>query len=165
MNSGKFILIICLLTTLPSLVIAESNIPGWGKAKWGMTYSKVKKIYELNHWEPGDSAVCKMKKKVRIMGRDFAVAFYFDERSASGALYKVVLVHFNNNKTDASWLTFVKEILVEKYGNPISFDIKDNMKTSRWTKSEGRLKLTTLRDRTVMCAIEYFAVHMESEKL
>lgn len=165
MKSGKFILIICLLTTLPSLVIAESNIPGWGKAKWGMTYSKVKKIYELNHWEPGDSAVCKMKKKVRIMGHDFAVAFYFDERSASGALYKVVLVHFNNHKTDASWLTSVKEILVEKYGNPISFDIKDNMKTSRWTKSEGRLKLTTLRDRTVMCAIEYFAVHMESEKL
>ena len=165
MNSGKFLFLICLLILLPSLVIAESNIPGWGKAEWGMTYSQVKKLYELNQWEPGDHPVCKMKKKVRIMGRDFAVAFYFDERSASGVLYKVVLVHFNNDTTDASWLNAVKEILVEKYGNPISFDIKGNMKTSRWTKSEGRLKLTTLKDRTVMCAIEYFAVRMESEKL
>ena len=130
-----------------------------------MTYSKVKKLYELNNWEPGDNPVCKMKKKVRIVGHDFAVAFYFDERSASGALYKVVLVHFNNDTSDASWLNAVKEILVEKYGNPVSFEVKENMKTSSWDKSEGRLKLTTLRDRTVMCAIEYFAVRMESEKL
>ena len=165
MKSGKSLFLICLLTVLPSLVIAESDIPGWRKAKWGMTYSQVKKLYELNQWEPGDHPVCKMKKKVRIMGRDFAVAFYFDERSAKGALYKVILVHFNSDTTDASWLNSVKDILVEKYGNPISFDIKGNMKTSRWTKSEGQLKLTTLTEGTVMCAIEYYAVRMESEKL
>ena len=130
-----------------------------------MTYSKVKKLYQFNQWEPGDSPICKMKKKVRIMGHDFAVAFYFDERSAGGALYKVVLVHFNNDTSDASWLNSVKEILVEKYGNPISFEIKDNMKISRWRKSEGRLKLTTLTGKTVMCAVEYDAVQTEGRKL
>jgi hypothetical protein len=165
MHLRRIYFLVFLLTGLPSLAAAESDIPGWGDVKWGMTYSQVKKIYELNQWEPGDPPVCKMKKKVRILGRDFAVAFYFDERSNRGTLYKVVLVHFDDDKTDDSWLSSVKDILVEKYGNPISFDIKGNMKTSRWTKPEGRLKLTTLNGKTLMCAIEYFAFRRESEKL
>ena len=115
MYPQKMIVFICLLITLPSMAIAESNIPGWGKAKWGMTYSKVKKHYEINPWEPGDIPFCKMKKKVRIAGHDFAVAFYFDERSLNGVLYKVVLVHFNKDRLDTSWLNSIKGILVEKY--------------------------------------------------
>ncbi len=165
MHPKRYLFLMCLLVALPLLAFADSDIPGWRNAKWGMTYSEVKKLYELNHWEPGNTPTCKMKNKVKIMGRDFTVAFYFDQRSTSGLLYRVVLVHFNTDQTDASWLNSIKNIIVEKYGNPISFDIKDNMKTSWWTKSEGRLKLMTLTGKTVMCAIEYIAVRTESEKL
>jgi hypothetical protein len=146
-------------------VFAESDIPGWGKAKWGMPHSEVTKLYDLNSWEAGDTPISKLKNRVKIMGHDFAVAFYFDERSAEGKLYKVALAHFDMTKRDSAWLNSIKNILVEKYGNPTLFDVQDKMKISRWTKSAGQLKLTTLTGKTVMCAIEYISVRMESEKL
>jgi hypothetical protein len=99
------------------------------------------------------------------MGHDFGVAFYFDERSANGKLYKVVLAHFDTTKMDTDWLNSIKNTLVEKYGNPTLFDVKDTMKVSLWSKSAGQLKLTTLTGKTVMCAIEYISVGTESEKL
>ena len=99
------------------------------------------------------------------MGHDFGVAFYFDERSADGKLYKVALAHFATTRGNVPRLIPIKNILVEKYGNPSSFDVKDKMKISRWTKSAGQLKLTTLTGNTVMCAIEYLSVGTESEKL
>ena len=77
----------------------------------------------------------------------------------------MVLAHFDTTKVDVARLIAIKNILVEKYGNPISFDVKDKMKVSRWTKSAGQLKLTTLTGNTVMCAIEYLSVGTESEKL
>ncbi len=165
MRLKKKLLLICLLAVLPSVVFAESEIAGWGKAKWGMSHAEVKKIYELNSWEPGTSPTCKMKQKIKIMGRDFAVAFYFDQRSADGKLYRVVLAHFNNDVTDVLWLKSIKDMLVEKYGNPDTFDIHGKMKASRWIKSENRLKLTTLTGKTVMCAIDYTSLGPESKKL
>ena len=114
MYSSRYLFLICLITAVPSLVFAESDIPGWGKAKWGMTYSEVIKLYELNHWESGDTPISKMKKRIKIMNHDFAVAFYFDERSAGGKLYKVALAHFDTSKMDASWLNSLKNILVRK---------------------------------------------------
>ena len=93
------------------------------------------------------------------------MAFYFDQRSADGKLYRVVLAHFNSDVTDVLWLSSIKDILVEKYGNPDSFDIHGKMKTSRWMQSENQLKLTTLTGKTVMCAIEYISLHSESKKL
>jgi len=165
MRLDRYLFLICLLAVLPAVVFAESEITGWGKTKWGMTQTEVKKIYELNPWEPGNIPICKMKQKIKIMGHDFAVAFYFDQRSADGKLYRVVLAHFNNDITDVSWLKSIKEMLVEKYGNPDSFDIHGKMKTSRWMKSENQLKLTTLTGKTVMCAIEYISLHSESKKL
>ncbi len=165
MQRIRFLMMIGILIALPALVSAESGIPGWGKAKWGMTHSALKKHFGLNPWEPGNTPNCKSKKKIRIWGRDFAVAFYFDERSASGKLFKVVLVHFNNDKGDTAWLNSIKDMLVEKYGNPGSFEVKEKMKISHWKKSDGQLKLTTLTGRTVMCALEYMAVSMEGKKL
>jgi hypothetical protein len=146
-------------------VIAESDITGWGKVKWGMTHSEVKKLYKLKDWESGTPPVSKMKKKINIWGHDFAVAFYFDERSVNGKLYKVALAHFDASRMDASWLNSIKNILVGKYGDPSSFDVKNNMKVSMWKKPTGQLKLTTLSGKTVMCAIEYFSALTESEKL
>ena len=165
MHPKRYLPLICLAAVLPHLVFAESDIPGWGKAKWGMPFSEVTKLYGLKNWEPGDTPISKLKKKVKIMGHDFAVAFYFDERSTKGKLYKVVLVHFNTTDMDAARLSAIKNILVEKYGNPSAFDVKDKMKISRWIKSAGQLKLTTLTGKTVMCAIEYISVGTESEKL
>ena len=153
------------MVVLPSLGLAESEITGWAKAKWGMSHAEVNKIYELNPWEPGTSPACKMRQKIKIMGRDFAVAFYFDRRSANGKLYRVVLAHFNNDVTDVLWLKSVKEMLVGKYGNPDSFDINGKMKASRWIQPDNRLKLTTLTGKTVMCAIEYISMGSESKKL
>lgn len=161
----RYLVLICLIAALPPLVFAESDIPGWGKAKWGMSHSELKKLYELNNWEAGDTAISKLKKRIKIMGHDFAVAFYFDERSANGKLYKVVLAHFDSKKMDSAWLNSIKNIIVEKYGNPAFFDVKDNMKISMWTKTAGLLKLTTLTGKTVMCAIEYISVGTESKKL
>ena len=89
MHPGRYLFLVFLLFVQAPLVFAESDIPGWGKVKWGMTYAEVNKIYELNQWEPGKIPTSKMKKKVKIMGHDFAVAFYFDERSNNGILYKV----------------------------------------------------------------------------
>lgn len=165
MHPGRYLFLICLIAALPPLVFAESDIPGWGNAKWGMPYSEVTKLYELNNWEVGDTPISKLTKRVKIMGHDFAVAFYFDERSANGKLYKVALAHFDTTNLDAAWLNSIKNILVEKYGNPKSFDVKDKMKISIWVKSAGQLKLTTLTGKTVMCAIEYISVRTESKKL
>jgi len=168
MNFARFLILICVLMVWPAQVSAESTIPGWGKAKWGMTHSTVKKHFDLRPWEPGSTPTCKLKKKIRIWGRDFGVAFYFDERSAGGKLYKVVLVHFNApaaDPGDATWLNSIKDMLVEKYGNPESFRVKEKMKISRWINSEGQLKLTTANGRTVMCALEYMAVRTEVKKL
>ena len=150
---------------LPSLALAESDITGWAKAKWGMSHAEIAKIYELNPWEPGPSPTCKMKQKVKILGRDFGVAFYFDQRSAAGKLYRVVLAHFNKDVTDVLWLKSVKEMLVAKYGNPDTFEIHGQMKASQWQKSENQLKLTTVTGQTVMCAIEYVSLGPESNKL
>ena len=165
MHLSRYFFTICLIVVLPSVVLAESDIPGWGKAKWGMAYSEVKKLYDLNHWELGNPPICKMKKRIKIMGHDFAVAFYFDERSPSGRLYKVALACFDTSKMDSSWLNSINRILVEKYGNPTLFDVKDKMKVSMWKKSAGQLKLTTLTDKSVICAIEYISTLTESEKL
>lgn len=165
MHPGRYLFLICLIAALPPLVFAEPDIPGWGSAKWGMPYSEVTKLYELNNWEVGNTPISKLKKKVKIMGHDFAVAFYFDERSANGKLYKIALAHFDTTNLDPAWLNSIKDILVEKYGNPTSFDVKDKMKISMWAKSAGQLKLTTLTGKTVMCAIEYISVRTESEKL
>lgn len=165
MRPNKYLLLICFLVVLPSLGLAKSEITGWGKAKWGMSHAEVNKIYELNSWEPDTSPTCKMKQKIKIMGRDFAVAFYFDQRSTNGKLYRVVLAHFDDDVTDVLWLKSVKEMLVEKYGNPDTFDIDGKMKASRWIQPDNRLKLTTLTGKTVMCAIEYISMGSESKKL
>ena len=165
MRPKQYLFLICLLAVLPSLAMAESDITGWGKAKWGMSHAEVTKIYELNSWEPGTNPTCKMKQKIKVMGHDFGVAFYFDQRSASGKLYRVVLAHFNKDVTDVLWLKSVKEMLVEKYGNPDTFEIHGKMKTSQWKKSENRLKLTTVTGTNVMCAIEYISLGSESKKL
>ena len=165
MHPGRYLFLICLIATVPLLVFAEADILGWGKAKWGMPHSAVTKLYELNNWEAGDTPISKLKKKIKIMGHDFAVAFYFDERSANGKLYKVALAHFDTTQRGDAWLDSIKNILVEKYGNPTLFDVKGKMKISVWTKSAGRLKLTTLTGKTIMCAIEYISVRTESEKL
>jgi hypothetical protein len=165
MRPKQYLLPICLFALLPGLAFAESEISGWGKAKWGMSHAEVAKIYVLNSWEPGTNPTCKMKQKIKIMGHDFAVAFYFDQRSAAGKLYRVLLAHFNNDITDVLWLKSVKEMLVEKYGNPDTFEIHGEMKASRWKKSENRLKLTTVTGKTVMCSIEYISLGPESKKL
>ena len=159
------LMLIAVLLALPSQGPAETDIPGWGKAKWGMTHSAVKKQYDLNPWELGNPPTCKLKKKIRIWGRDFSVAFFFDERSPSGKLFKIVLVHFDGQKRETLWIDAIKDLLVEKYGNPQSFEVRDKMKISHWKKTEGQLKLTTLSGQTVMCALEYSAVRLEGKKL
>ena len=165
MQSRRYLLLLWLIVALPQLGLAESDIEGWGNTRWGMPHSKVAKLYELNNWETGKTPICKLKKRVKILGHDFGVAFYFDERSAKGKLYKVVLAHFDATSMEAAWLYSIKDMLIEKYGNPTLFTVKDNMKISRWTKSSGQLKLTTLTGKTLMCAIEYISVRVESEKL
>jgi len=165
MHSKGLLFFVFLFLVPPLSVLADSDISGWGKTKWGMTHAEVGKLYDLDPWEPGSTPSCKMKKKIKVLGHDFVVAFYFDERSPSGKLYKVVLVRFDPDQTDGSWLNSIKKILVEKYGNPAFFEVENSMKISRWITSEGQLKLTTLEGRTMMCAIEYIAVRSESEKL
>lgn len=165
MHSKRYLLLAILIALLPCLALAESQISGWGDAKWGMTHADIKKIYDLQPWEPDKIPTCKMKQKIKIMGRDFGVAFNFDRRSAEGKLYRVVLAHFNRDITDVLWLKSVKEMLVEKYGNPDIFEIHGKMKVSRWKKGENRLKLTTLTGTTVMCAIEYISLGPERKKL
>lgn len=168
MHLVRCLILISILIVLSAQASAESAIPGWGKAKWGMAHSAVKKHFDLNPWEPGSTPTCKLKKKIRIWGRDFGVALYFDERSAEGKLFKVVLVHINSSGADqgnTTWLNSIKDMLVEKYGNPDSFTVKEKMKISHWINSEGQLKLTTVNSRTVMCALEYMAVSAEGKKL
>ena len=165
MNLARYISLAVILALLPFPALAESDITGWAKAKWGMSHAEIAKLYELNPWEPGSSPTCKMKQKVKILGRDFGVAFYFDQRSAEGKLYRVVLAHFNKDVTDVLWLKSVKEMLVAKYGNPDTFEIHGKMKASQWQKSENKLKLTTVTGQTVMCAIEYVSLGPESKKL
>lgn len=165
MHRIQALMMICILVALPALVSAQSAIPGWGKAKWGMTHAALKKHFDLSPWEPGSIPTCKSQKKIRIWGHDFSVAFYFDERSAGGKLFKVALVHFDNTPENSAWINSIKDMLVEKYGTPGSFEIKKHMKISQWKEADGQLTLTTLADQTVMCALEYMAVRMEGKKL
>ena len=144
---------------------AEDDISGWGKTKWGMTHAEVNKLYTLDNWEPGDSTMCRMKDKITIQGHTFVVAFYFDQRSQKGKLFKVVLVHFNGNRSKKAWLNEISKMLIEKYGGPTSFEIVENMKISRWVRPEGELKLSTVASEKIMCAIEYLAIRTESQKL
>ncbi|UCD77774.1 MAG: hypothetical protein JSW26_20520 [Desulfobacterales bacterium] len=165
MNSMRFLFFLLIFVALPAPALTESNIPGWGKAQWGMTHSEIEKHYALKPWEADDIPTCRLKNRVRIWGHDFGVAFYFDERSDKGKLYKVVLVHFNNNTNDTAWLNSIKDLLVEKYGNPETFSVNAKMKISQWTKSDGQMKLTTLAENNVMCAIEYISLREADEKL
>lgn len=165
MPAKRLLFLFFLFVGLPVLALAESNISGWGKAQWGMTYSAIKKHLALNPWEPGDIPTCKLKNRIRIWGQEFGVAFYFDERSEKGRLYKVVLVHFDDNTTDTDWLNSIKDLLVEKYGNPESFEVQGKMKISRWTKTDGQMKLITMTEKNVMCAIEYTSRRVADEKL
>ena len=165
MKSNRFLFFAILFVLLPGISFAEPEISGWGKAKWGMSHAEIKKIYDLNSWEPDKVPACKMKQKIKIMGRDFGVSFYFDRRSDEGKLYRIVLAHFNNDISDVIWMKSVKEMLVEKYGNPDTFEIHGKLKTSKWQHAQNRLKLTTLTGTTVMCAIEYLSLGPEAEKL
>jgi len=58
-----------LIAALPPLVFAESEIPGWGKAKWGMSYAEVSKLYELSKWEAGDTPISKLKNRIKSVWR------------------------------------------------------------------------------------------------
>ena len=153
------------LLVISKPLYAESDIVGWGKAKWGMSHSELSKLFEIAAWEQADPPTCKLKNRIKILGHGFAVAFYFDRRSPEGKLYKITLVHFDPNTKDTSWLETIKELLVEKYGNPTLFEINADIKKSKWLKSEGQLGLSTVTGNTIMCAIEYVSTRVEGEKL
>jgi hypothetical protein len=164
-TATRFLFLLLLFAVQPALALTESNITGWGKAQWGMTYSEINKHFALNPWEPGEIPTCKLKNRIRIWNQEFGVAFYFDERSEKGKLYKVVLVHFDDQVADTSWLNSIKDLLVEKYGNPESFVVQDKVKISRWMKSDGQMELMTKTEKNVMCAIEYISRRMADDKL
>ena len=159
------LIVIIFLVGFASNTVAENEITGWGKTKWGMTHAQVNKLYPLDQWEHGESTMCRMKDKVTINGHPFVVAFYFDQRSQKGRLYKVVLVHFNRNRAKKAWLNDIGKMLMEKYGGPNSFEIIENMKISKWQKPEGQIKLSTVASEKIMCAIEYVAIRAEGQKL
>lgn len=165
MQTRIYLLCIISLVVFSHTAGAEIDIAGWGKTKWGMTHAEVNKLYTLDAWEHGDSTMCRMKDKITIQGHAFVVAFYFDQRSPKGKLFKVVLVHFNRNRSKKAWLNEISKMLMEKYGGPTSFEITENMKISRWLKPEGHIKLSTLAAEKIMCAIEYVAVRTEGQKL
>jgi hypothetical protein len=119
----------------------------------------------LKQWREPSAAPCVGEQAVDAVGHSTQRTADDDQRSADGKLYRVVLAHFNNDITDVIWLKSVKDMLVEKYGNPDTFDIHGKMKASKWIKSENRLKLTTLTGKSVMCAIEYTSLGSESKKL
>ena len=68
MFSIRYFLLLYLITSIPSLVFAESDITGWGKVKWGMTHSEVKKLYELKDWESGPPPGQQNEKKDHHLG-------------------------------------------------------------------------------------------------
>ena len=47
MRPKKYLYSIFLLATLAPMVSAESDINGWRNAKWGLTHTEVKKIYDI----------------------------------------------------------------------------------------------------------------------
>jgi hypothetical protein len=112
---------------------------------------------------PNRAQLCYCRVSGKIWGRSGKTQF--DTRSASGKLYKVTLVHFNHEKKDADWMHAIKDMLVQKYGNPVTFEAQESMKTSFWKQPDGQLKFTTLTGQTVMCAMEYMAVSTEKTKL
>ena len=165
MHGTRVLFLLFFFAALPASALTGSDITGWGKAQWGMTHSQISKHFALYPWEPGEIPTCKLKNRIRIWNQEYGVAFYFDRRSAKGKLYKVVLVHFDDHVTDTDWLNQIKDLLVEKYGNPESFVIHDNVKISRWMKAEGQMELMTKTGKTVMCVIEYISRQMADEKL
>ena len=163
------ILMICIIFCLPFIstsLFAETDILGWGKAKWGMTLSQIAKLYDIKGLGVrGEHYACELKEKIKIQGHDFIVIFWFDEPSPSGKLYQVALVA-QEKISDSNMFRSVLGLLIEKYGKPDSYQLKSFSKTSLWLKTSGQLEFkTSIPEDTVYCAIEYTAVGSDADKL
>ena len=132
-------IITCLFACLSFFVAplsAKTDIFGWGKVKWGMTYSQVAALYDLEDWGKDKPPRCYMKEGVIFHGHDFKLSFQFDERSSSGRLVKVALVDMPLMSSTAK---SISKFFVEKYGKPDSTDREFGHTDLYWFKPTGHL--------------------------
>lgn len=167
-------LLLCIIFCLPLIatsLFAETDILGWGKAKWGMTQSQLKKLYEIEKCtEFEGTLMCALIEKLNIQGHNFKLVFTFDENSPSGKLIKISMSS-TATTLDENAFGSVLGLLVRKYGQPDSKKSYSIAKTSLWLKTSGQLEFQTMFDRAspnsafVLCIIDYIAVVSDANRL
>jgi hypothetical protein len=158
-----FICMVSYLSFIATYLFAETDILGWGKARWGMTYSQIAKLYDIEDFQ-NDPPRCFKKEQTVIQGHSFNVVFFFDNFSLSGKLNKVVVqvVKEGKEKYDS-----VFRLLVGKYGKP-DFDKVNALGIHHifWLRPSGQLEYYVYELRgMVACCITYAAKSSDSEKL
>lgn len=181
----KIISITAISTLLPAFVtFASTDIVGWGKLKWGMTYGQVASLYQIESFEEFDEYIeernariadyvlknfvpdfpptVRLKQKITIQGHKFAVLLCFDQKSEDSKLYKIEL-HSHTNESTVDPYASISELLVRKYGDP-SYKKQENISGYEitemlWGRPSGRIKLglRQVSGEFALCQIEYIA--------
>ena len=148
---------------------AESDIKGWKKAEWGMTYSQISDIYQLTNLKKNpreiqetQDAICTIIGNRHIAGIEFYHAtFTFDRQTDDGRLKEVYFskrdykgyVYSGYNSLQIMKMQnedFDQLILLfnEKYGK---YDSREPNKAGRmvmdyveWKRKSGTLKIIKL---------------------
>jgi hypothetical protein len=150
------------LSFIATYLFAETDILGWGKARWGMTKSQIEKLYDIDYFQ-NDPPRCFKKEAIVIKGHSFNVGFFFDDFSPSGKLNEIMLqVAEEGKKTYDS----VFRLLVGKYGNPDSAEVAYLGVHRFWLRHSGQIEFYVhiVGDMSA-CCIKYTATTSDSEKL
>ena len=169
-------LIALFLLSTASNALSETDILGWGKVKWGMTYSQVAGLYDLGDWDFPNIRnwhQSHAKRSVNIQGLNFKLSFLFDEKTPNGKLYGVLLINIERNPKNDEIYDGIARLLTSKYGKPESV-IDDTslsgfsaLRTSLWLKKSGQIELD-IRIHSVhgaVCKITYVSVGSDIDKL
>jgi hypothetical protein len=170
-------LIALFLLSTASNALSETDILGWGEAKWGMTYSQVSKLYDLGDWDFPNIRnwhQCHAKRSVNIQGLDFKLSFLFDEKTPNGKLYGVLLINIERNPKNDEIYDGIASLLASKYGKPESVIVDDTslsefsaVRTSLWLRKSGQteLKIIIHPDHGSTCKITYVSVGSDIDKI
>ncbi len=150
-------------------ICEESKMNGWGKVKWGMTETEVKKA------EPNIEISDKGKSKdddkdyyfpltlknVKIAGKDFAAQFRFAKNSK-----KLEAVALNpSGKTDSELFDSVSNLLISKYGKPTKMENNRQMGTQTQTWIIGKTKIVLLNLSGMTTNVLYEALSSGNDNL
>ena len=127
---------------------SPTDIIGWDRAKWGMTQWQIAELYYIKDWsKKSEHNTCLENTQRAFHKAPFYAEFYFDERSPSGKLIKVVLTWgWKVAQVRYDRYNPIVEELIQTYGEP---NLDEEEKTDgfisfqrnvSWEKPSGKLR-------------------------